>query len=580
MIKKMYYAILPAQIFMMLMMNINSIIDSFFAGNFLTTEELSAIGFYSPVSNLVYLCYVLITGTQILCCQHIGKGQKEETASLFTTSGVVIVGYGIAVSMIFLFMGPVLSSIMGASGQYAYAFQQYLIGLSFGIPFAMMNCYFMCFFKINDRNDLVIVSMVCAVVLNTVLNFLFVAVWHKGILGLAIASSLTSIVVTVIGVFGFLPNAKKDLAITFDLRMLDFKKLPAVIKNGMTQFSFNVAIMINNVIVNYVLILAGGERAVALMTVFNTFNMFISVLNAGTQESQLSIGSIYYGMRDRSSFIRVFRMGNRLITIMFGGTYLLVFLFAGVLSSIYFEVGSEMYSLAVIMLRIAMLYLFPIFISDTLLTAYQCQSKTKFPNAMQYIRTVLRLAPMALMASLIGLNGVWVGMVVGSVVQLIITYAHIFYCKGRITFRLEDGLLLDDDFGVPSECVFEKNVLSLDEAVRISEQVEAFCQGKNVSHRDAYHMGLCCEELVSNIYEHGTAGKNTVTLYLVIEDNYCSIQIMDTCREFNPATYLSQFSSDDPFANIGLKLVSLISDEMKYQRFMGINSVTIIKQLT
>lgn len=53
------------------------------------------------------------------------------------------------------------------------------------------------------------------------------------------------------------------------------------------------------------------------------------------------------------------------------------------------------------------------------------------------------------------------------------------------------------------------------------------------------------------------------------------MRIRDNCPEFDPKKRLEQFSGDDPAANVGIKLIARLADEMTYHNTAGINTVMI-----
>jgi Na+-driven multidrug efflux pump len=98
-LKNMYFKILPQQMIYGFVFMLNTIIDSFITSRFLGSEAMAALGFYTPVSNVLFLCYVFITGTQVMCGNSIGRGKSRKTVSIFSTCVVVILIYSLLCSV-------------------------------------------------------------------------------------------------------------------------------------------------------------------------------------------------------------------------------------------------------------------------------------------------------------------------------------------------------------------------------------------------------------------------------------------------------------------------------------------------
>ena len=61
--------------------NVCGIIDNMVITTALDTTALAAVGYFAPMSPVIGLCYVLITGTLILSGNLIGSGQQARATS-------------------------------------------------------------------------------------------------------------------------------------------------------------------------------------------------------------------------------------------------------------------------------------------------------------------------------------------------------------------------------------------------------------------------------------------------------------------------------------------------------------------
>lgn len=53
---------------------------------YLDTHALAAVGYYSPLSFVTGIAYVIILGTASLCGNYIGSGRQRKVNELFTTA--------------------------------------------------------------------------------------------------------------------------------------------------------------------------------------------------------------------------------------------------------------------------------------------------------------------------------------------------------------------------------------------------------------------------------------------------------------------------------------------------------------
>jgi anti-sigma regulatory factor (Ser/Thr protein kinase) len=182
------------------------------------------------------------------------------------------------------------------------------------------------------------------------------------------------------------------------------------------------------------------------------------------------------------------------------------------------------------------------------------------------------------MTPAIGTDAAWLSFPAGEIFCLIIIAVSVFIRSKGITFKLEDWMKLDDDFGFSDNECLDLKVKSPEDVVSVSERVMAFCLDKNVDKKKAMYSGLCVEEMAGNIVEYGFKGrgKHTVDVRIVIIKDGMIIRIRDNTREFDPILRLEQYKGDkDVTKNIGIRIVSGLAEDMTYRSTAGVNNLLI-----
>ena len=73
-LSKLYFHVLPAQVFLLMLTGINNMVDGLVGTNFLGPEAMSTIGLYSPFQLIwVAVGTVLVVGSQVLCAKVHGR---------------------------------------------------------------------------------------------------------------------------------------------------------------------------------------------------------------------------------------------------------------------------------------------------------------------------------------------------------------------------------------------------------------------------------------------------------------------------------------------------------------------------
>ena len=84
--------------------------------------------------------------------------------------------------------------------------------------------------------------------------------------------------------------------------------------------------------------------------------------------------------------------------------------------------------------------------------------------------------------------------------------------------------------------------------------------------------------MARNVVTHGF-GKDNKNHYLearvISRDDKITLRIKDDCIPFDPVEMAGHLNPDDITANIGIKMVMKIADDVSYWNLMGLNVLTI-----
>jgi anti-sigma regulatory factor (Ser/Thr protein kinase) len=159
------------------------------------------------------------------------------------------------------------------------------------------------------------------------------------------------------------------------------------------------------------------------------------------------------------------------------------------------------------------------------------------------------------------------------VMIMIVLISAIIYNK-RFDLSLPAILKLSDDFGASEDEYMEFSIKSSQDISKISEQTIEFCRSKNYPERTAFFIGLCIEEMASNVLKHGHKGnKHYYTDVRVVARDELTVRIRDNCHEFDPMHRQDMYNPDSPEKNIGIRLTSKLAKQIDYYNNAGINTL-------
>jgi len=222
-----------------------NMVDTWVVGNFVSNEAFSAVGSVGPIINMLIGFFLgLSSGAGVVISQYYGARRFQEVHDTVHTAfamtlvlGVVFTGLGIGMIPYMLRLMNTPAEVLPESTAYLTIYFAGILGLMvYNMGAGIMRA-------VGDSRRPFYFLVVCAV-LNTVLDLLFVLVFHMGVEGVALATVLSQAVSAVLVVIALMRTGD---CIRLRLRQLRFhmdmlKKIvrvgiPAAIQMAITAFS-------------------------------------------------------------------------------------------------------------------------------------------------------------------------------------------------------------------------------------------------------------------------------------------------------------------------------------------------------
>ena len=209
---------------------------------------------------------------------------------------------------------------------------------------------------------------------------------------------------------------------------------------------------------------------------------------------------------------------------------------------------------------------------------YRTQHKDAWlVDGMPLFENVMMAVLSAAAMPLIGSDAVWLSFPVTELICIAIIACTVFKNTGKVTFKLDDWLKINDDFGkVPT---LERAFNSMEDVVEVSSDVVKFCRNNRIDENLSSMAGVVTEELSGNVLLHGVKSSENCSSYIRVTFNrHFYIRIYDDNNEFNPRKEMQKIASEPARSGeekIGLRLVKSITDRygaFDYQNTAGINT--------
>jgi len=281
----MQYAI-PA-IIAMTASSLYNITDSIFIGHGVGALAISGLALTFPLMNLAAAFGSLVgVGASTLMSMRLGQKDYDTANKILGNVFILNIILGLSYTMVvLLFLDPILYFFGASAATLPYA-HQYMVVILLGNVVTHMYLGLNALLRSTGRPQKAMYATLCSVLINVVLNPLFIFVFKWGIQGSAFATviSQTAMLVWQINIFS---NKNHFIHLKKGTFRLQRKIVADSLAIGLSPFLMNAASCIIVVIINQGLIRHGGDLAVGAYGIVNRviflFVMIVMGINQGMQ---------------------------------------------------------------------------------------------------------------------------------------------------------------------------------------------------------------------------------------------------------------------------------------------------------
>ena len=419
--KRILSTVFPC-IIMMIFTSLYVIVDGLFISNFTGTTAFSAVNFIFPVISIVSAVGFMIgSGGNALVSKTLGEGNKELANKYFSMLIYVTFIGGIILSAILIIFLRQIASLMGAEGEmldYCVIYGRILLA---ACPICMVQNAFQSFFMTAEKPMLGTIFTVIAGLTNIVFDAFLVVVFPFGIVGAAFATSLSQIVGGVGPLFYFL-SKKNNSSLKLIKAKVDFKALLKTCTNGSSELVTNISASIVNVLYNLQLMKFIGENGVASYGIIMYVSFVFASAFFGYNIGISPIIGFNFGAKNTKELKNLLKKSLIIITL---ASLIITFISeisSKLLSAIFVSYDAELMSLTNRAIKIYMLSFllagFNIF-SSAFFTAL---NDGLISAILSFARTLIfQLASILILPKLIGVDGIWLAIIVAESLSFILT---------------------------------------------------------------------------------------------------------------------------------------------------------------
>ncbi len=392
-------------------------IDGLFVSNFVGKTAFAAINLIMPLlMGLSALGFMIGTGGSAIVSKALGEGKRELANQYFSMLVYVSVLGGIILAVSGMFLLRPIAILLGATGELVELCVLYGRILLVSLTAFLLQNVFQSFFVTAEKPQLGLKVTVAAGLANIVLDYLFIAVFHWGITGAAVATAISEFIGGLFPIFYF--SRRNESLLRLVKARLDIRALGRACANGSSNLSLSVV----NSLYNLQLISIAGENGVAAYGTIMYVNFIFIAIFLGYSIGSAPIIGYHYGAGNQGELKNLLRMSLSMVGVCGVVLMLLAEVLAAPLADIFVGYDSALASMTCHGFRLyAVSFLingFNIFGS----AFFTALSNGIVSATISFLRTlVFQVAVVLTLPLVLGIDGIWLAVAVAEALTLAIT---------------------------------------------------------------------------------------------------------------------------------------------------------------
>lgn len=329
----------------LLFLGIQSVIDGIVLGRFVGANALASV-------NLVLPCYSLISafaivmgiGGQTLVSISLGRGDKQEANNALRSVFVFLLGMSVVVSLVIFLSAGKIASFLGANEVLLPDAVHYIRALVLFFPLLCAMFFGDYIIKAMGHPLYATSVMGMTVVLNIVLDLVFVAVLGWGVMGAGLA---TGIAFTMGACFNVPRLFSRHEVVAVQRGRYDQRLVWNAFYNGSSEGMSELSVAITVFLFNITMMRYLGESGVAAFTAINYILFIGTTVFLGISDGIIPIIGYNYGAGQQERIKLILKLAARTNSLIGIGLFLLLLLFGEQVIGLFFkDHGSEAFEIA------------------------------------------------------------------------------------------------------------------------------------------------------------------------------------------------------------------------------------------
>lgn len=567
---------LPSVILSQIIITVCTVIDAALTGQFLGASAVAAEGMVTPVVLIgVAVASIMSAGNSTICSNESGKGNVDEINRVFSTTLAVSLGISTACMVFTLLFASAVCRGLGLTPQ-TELFNltvEYMIGYIPVMPILSVIMTLPTLLQIEGDNKTGLISVSLVFILDIVFDLLNLFVFQGGVLGMALATTLSYYVagaVVLVRFFG------KKRTVKFSFKFVEVGRVGKILSYGTPYFINTVCLGLTTAALNVAFLQFGSEIYVAAFTIVEKFGDILLCFGQGMCEMTATVTGIINGEEDKDGLKEILQIMFKKSVVINLPLIVLTWILATPVAKLFTD-DATIIALGALGLQIFALQ----FVFRSLVLCY-----VGYLRALKkFMTSNVILAVMAASATLFafyapltfGVNSIWYSYLVSSVFTLVFMILLVGLATKKNPLAWNNLIFKPDSFGIPKENFLEWQISDINNLCNCCKLAAEFVETHGGTERQIYLLALFMEELGKNVltWAFRDGKQHNLAIKIISRAEGFILRFRDDGVQFDPSEYYRIHKGENPIENFGIRMVFSMNPEVTYLNTMNLNNLII-----
>ncbi len=401
----MQYAV-PAVI-AMIATSLYNLVDRIFIGQGVGPMAISGLAVTFPFMNLASALGAAVgVGSSTLISVSLGRKHYDKAQNIFGNSVVLKIIIGITFSVVCLIFQEPILRLFGATDQTLPYAKDYNGIILYGNVITHLYLGLNAILRSASKPNHAMAATVFTVVLNAILDPIFIYVFHWGIRGAAIATILSQFTALYWQLYLF-SDKKQIIHFQKGIYRLKWGIIRDIFAIGLSPFSMNACACLVVIIINNALVRYGGDYAIGAYGIGNSIVFVFLMIVIGINQGMQPIAGYNFGAKKYGRMFQVLKLSIIFAVVITSVGWIIGELFPWYVVRL-FTTDADLTAQAVRGLRINAILLPIVGYQMVITNFFQSIGKAKLSIFLSLSRQLIFLIPLVVILSRIfGTDGVW-----------------------------------------------------------------------------------------------------------------------------------------------------------------------------